>query len=59
MCPACVASATVVVGSVVSGGGVAAVVAKVWKTKFQRGKLSKLQKERHDAAKPFTETLKP
>ena len=34
MCPACLASAGVVVGSVVSGGGVTAIVVKIlgrWK----------------------------
>ncbi len=36
MCPACVASATMVVGSVVSGGGVAAVVARIWKKSAAR-----------------------
>jgi len=33
MCPACMASAGVVISSVVSAGGVTAVVAMVWKKK--------------------------
>ncbi len=33
MCPACVASAGLVVGSVVSGGGLAALVAKILRRK--------------------------
>lgn len=33
MCPACVASATVVVGSVVSSGGLTALVVKVLRKK--------------------------
>ena len=55
MCPACVASATMVVGSVVSGGGVAAIVAKVWKkNRSQSGKVSKFQGENPAIRRPST-----
>ncbi len=40
-----------VVGGVVSGGSVMAVVARVWKSKFQSGKVSKFQGENCETVK--------
>jgi len=41
MCPACMASAGVIVGSVVSTGGVTAVLAKILRTKKSGNNVSK------------------
>ena len=45
MCPACIASAGLVVGSVVSGGGVTALVVKVLGRK-KKGDKTDLNKEK-------------
>ena len=41
MCPACIANAALVVGSVMSTGGIAAVVAKVVRSKKSENDKSK------------------
>jgi hypothetical protein len=46
MCPACVASAGLVLGSVVSTGGLTALVAKIIrKKKVEKGDSTKVEKE--------------
>ena len=46
MCPACVASAAMVAGSVVSGGGVTALLVKVFrKKKSEKSDQTKVEKE--------------
>lgn len=48
MCPACMASAGVVVGSIISAGGVTTIVTRVWRKKKSENNDSKMKEQSYD-----------